>query len=152
VTTCVADAVFPLASLAVHVTRVVPIGKLAGALLVTVTAEQLSVVVGVPRVTPVAKHPELIDEVTAAGAEMVGDTRSITVTVCVAVEEFPAPSVTVQVTVVVPIGNEAGALFVTEPAVQLSDVKAFPMLAGVTEHVAPAGIVMLAGATNEGAP
>jgi hypothetical protein len=121
-------------------------------LFVTVTEEQLSDVVGVPRTTPVAEQPEVVFAVTVAGAVIAGATRSTTVTVCVAVVVFPAPSVTVQVTVVVPIGKDAGALFVTEPAVQLSVVNAFPMLVGVTEHVAPAGMVMFAGATNEGAP
>jgi hypothetical protein len=121
-------------------------------LFVTVTDEQLSDVVGVPSTTPVAEQPEVVVAVIVAGAEIEGATRSITVTVCVAVDVFPAPSVTDHVTVVVPIGKEAGASFVTEPTVQLSAENAFPMLEGVTEHVAPAGIVMFAGATSEGAP
>jgi hypothetical protein len=121
-------------------------------LFVTVTDEQLSLVVGVPRITPVAAHPEVVVAVTVAGAVMEGETRSMTVTVWVAVDVFPAPSVTVHVTVVVPIGKELGALLLTVPAVQLSAVNAFPMLLAVTEHVAPAGMVMFAGATSEGAP
>jgi hypothetical protein len=121
-------------------------------LFVTVTEEQLSDVIGVPRTTPVAAQPAEVVAVTVAGAVIVGATRSITFTVCVAVDVFPAPSVTVQVTVVVPIGKDAGASFVTVPAVQLSDVNAFPMLEGVTEHDAPAGMVMFAGATTKGAP
>ena len=51
---------------------------------------------------------------------------SFTVTVCVAVAVLPEPSVTVHVTVVVPNGNVAGALFVTLATEQLSDVIAEP--------------------------
>jgi hypothetical protein len=66
---------------------VVPIGKLDGASLVTVTVpEQLSLVVGVPKTTPVAVH-ELASAtaVTFAGQVMVGFCVSFTVTVCVQV-------------------------------------------------------------------
>ena len=51
---------------------------------------------------------------------------SVTVTVWVQVEVSPFVSVTVQMTVVVPTGNEAGALFVTEATSQLSLVVGVP--------------------------
>jgi hypothetical protein len=47
-------AVFPDPSVTVHVTVVVPNGKVAGALLVTAATVQLSAVVGTPSETPVA--------------------------------------------------------------------------------------------------
>src|SRR5437016_14243901 len=77
---------FPLLSVAVHVTRLVPTGNCAGALLVTVTAPQLSLAVGLPRATPVAKHvPALALTVTSAGQVIVGTCVSWTVTVKVQV-------------------------------------------------------------------
>ena len=51
---------------------------------------------------------------------MVGLVSSITVTVWVAIVIFPLPSVTVQVTVVTPIGNAIGALLVILAIEQLS--------------------------------
>jgi len=45
-----------LISVTVHVTVVVPTGKLAGASLVTVATAQLSLAIGVPNVTPVASQ------------------------------------------------------------------------------------------------
>jgi len=65
---------------------------------------QLSAVVGVPSDTPVAVQPELVTAFTVAGQVMVGATLSVTDTVCVQVAVLPAPSVTVQVTVVFPKG------------------------------------------------
>ncbi len=76
---------------------------------------------------------------------------SITVTVCVAVAVLPEPSVTVQITVLVPNGNVAGALFVTLATEQLSDVTALPNVANVAEQELFAFTVMLAGTTIVGA-
>ncbi|CAA9194179.1 hypothetical protein FLACOL7796_00001 [Flavobacterium collinsii] len=71
-TVCVQVSIFPATSLAVHVTVVIPIGKLDGASLVTVT-EQLSLVVGVPKATPVAIHePASAKTVTLVGHVIVG--------------------------------------------------------------------------------
>ena len=75
-----------------------------GWLFVTFATEQLSVVIGVPRVTPVAVQAVLVVAFTVAGAEIVGRTLSVTVTVWLAVAVFPAPSVTVHITVVLPSG------------------------------------------------
>jgi hypothetical protein len=134
VTTCVAVAVFPDPSVTVHVTVVLPNGKAVGALLVTEATEQLSLVVGVPNETPVAVHPVFVFADTAAGAVMAGFTLSLTVTTCVAVAVFPDPSVTVQVTVVLPNGNAAGALLVTEATEQLSLVVGVPNETPVAVH------------------
>jgi uncharacterized membrane protein len=76
---------------------------------------------------------------------------SFTVTVCVAVDVLPDPSVTVHVTVVVPNGNVAGALFVTLATEQLSDVTGLPNVANVAEQELFAFTVMLAGTTIVGA-
>ena len=60
------------------------------------------------------------------GAVTKGFMLSVTVTVWVAVALFPEPSVTVQVTVVLPKGKEVGALLVTEATEQLSAVVGVP--------------------------
>ena len=87
VTICVAVAVFPDPSVAVHVTVVLPSGKLAGASFDAV-ALQLSAIVGVPRVTfanAAAQVPASTFTVNAAGAVIVGSMLSSTVTVAGAV-------------------------------------------------------------------
>ncbi len=73
--------------------------------MVTEATEQLSAVVGVPRLTPVAVQPEFVVTLTVAGQVIVGGTLSVTFTVCVHVAVFPLPSVTVHVTVVLPSGK-----------------------------------------------
>ena len=55
-TICVQVAILPEPSVTVHVTVVLPNGKLAGALLVTLATVQLSAVTGVPKLTPLAVH------------------------------------------------------------------------------------------------
>jgi hypothetical protein len=119
-------------------------------LFATVTVEQLSLAVGVPKVTPVAVHPEFVKAVTVAGAIIVGFVLSTTVTNCVVVEEFPEASVTVQVTVVLPSVNTEGALFVTEATEQLSAVVGTPKLTLNAEHVPLAFTVTAAGAVIVG--
>ena len=83
-----AVAVLPLASLAVQVTVVVPVGKVAGALFVTVASAQLSAVVGVPKLIGLPKQA-----VKAGGAVIVGMILSVTVTVKEQVAVLPIPSV-----------------------------------------------------------
>ena len=74
-----------------------------GLSLITEVMLQLSALVGVPRATPDAVHtPASEGTVRAAGAVTVGRCVSVTVTSCVAVAVLPLPSVTVQITVVVP--------------------------------------------------
>jgi hypothetical protein len=116
----------PEPSITVHVTVVVPKAKVGGALFVTDATEQLSAVVGVPRLTLNATHEPFAFTVTFEGALIVGFVLSITVTVCMDIAVFPDPSVTVHVTAVVPNGNVAGALLVTEATVQLSAVVGTP--------------------------
>src|SRR5438093_13086383 len=72
---CWQVALLPLPSVAVQVTRLVPTGNCAGALLVTVTEPQLSLAAVVPRVTPVAKQdPALALTVTSAGQVLMTST------------------------------------------------------------------------------
>ena len=110
VTSCVAVAVFPAASLALYVTVVTPTGKVGGASLTTLTAPSTrSMAVAEPRTSATGwLSPELA--LTAAGAVIAGGVVSVMVTVWVAVALFPAVSVAVQVTTVVPTGKVAGAL------------------------------------------
>ena len=70
---------FPLASVTVQVTVVVPAKNSNGALFVTLATLQLSAVIGVPKTTPAA--PQDADEATviAAGAIIVGFIASTTV-------------------------------------------------------------------------
>ena len=70
----------PALSVTVHVTVVVPIGKVAGALLVTEATPQLSAVAGAVSTT-VAKHePAFVFAFTAAAHVIVGFWLSVTVT------------------------------------------------------------------------
>jgi hypothetical protein len=124
----VAVAKLPLPSTTVQVTVVVPVLNAAGALLVTLATEQLSVAIGVPKATLVTEQvlPEF--NVIADGAIITGLTLSVTTTVCVAVALFPEASVTVQVTIVVPVKKVVGALLTTLATEQLSDVVGVPKL------------------------
>ena len=94
-------AVLPLPSVTVHVTVVVPNGNAPGALFVTLATLQLSAVTGVPRNTPVAVHPLLVQAVALAGAVIVGLIISgalVTVTAAVvAVQLLSSFTVTVYV-------------------------------------------------------
>ena len=104
VTSCVQVEVFPELSVTVHITVVFPNGNETGALLVTVETLQLSPVTGTPKDTPVAVHAELVTTTFVVGQIIVGFTVSLTVTICVQVDVFPEPSVTVHVTIVLPKG------------------------------------------------
>lgn len=79
----------PLLSVTVHVTTVVPTGNEAGALLVMDKTPQLSPVVGEPKGTVEKQDPGSVLALMSDGQVMVGGTLSITVTVCVHVEELP---------------------------------------------------------------
>lgn len=150
VTSCVAVAKLPDPSVAVHVTVVDPNGNASGALFDTEEIEQLSNVIGVPRTTPVAVHALFADTKSAAGAMIDGLAMSTTVTTCVAVADRPAPSVTVQVTVVFPNGNTVGALFATEATAQLSAVTGVPNATLNAAQALFAFTVTLAGAVIVG--
>src|SRR5438876_165502 len=126
ITRCWQVALLPLLSVAVQVTRLVPTGNCAGALLVTVTAPQLSLAVGLPIATPVAMHvPALALTVTSAGQVIAGTWVSWTVTVKVQVLVLPLLSLAVLVTVVTPTAKAeplAGTLvrLVTLPQASLA--------------------------------
>src|ERR1041385_2962467 len=93
-------------SVTVHVTKFVPTGKTAGALLVTLATPQLSLAVGAPRFTFEAIFvPGSFVVVTSGGQVIVGTCASRTVTVKVHWLVLPRSSVAVFVTVVVPTGN-----------------------------------------------
>ena len=65
---------------------------------------------------------------------IVGFVSSVTVTICVVVAVFPAPSVTVQVTVVSPSSKAVGASLVVEATEQLSLVVADPKETSIAVH------------------
>ena len=86
-----------------HVTVVVPIGKLIGALFITDTTVQLSPVKGLPKTIPEAVHKfKSVLTVTSAGALLSGAIVSETVINWVAETVFPAASVTIHTTGVIP--------------------------------------------------
>src|SRR5437868_4604443 len=96
---------------------------------------QLSVTVGLPRFTPVAKHWfASVLMVTSSGQAMVGFWLSRTITVWVQVAVLPPASVTVQVTVLVPMGNWLGALLVRLNPGQLSVTVGLPRFTPVAKH------------------
>src|SRR5881628_1975765 len=69
----------PLVSVAFHTTRVMPKGKMMGALFTTLWTPQLSVTPGVPRLTLVAVHvPKSAATLTAAGQLITGGVTSTT--------------------------------------------------------------------------
>ena len=72
---------FPLASVAIQVTVVVPAENCIGALLVTLTIVQLSVTTGVPKFTFDAPQVNVDGIVIAAGATITGLILSTTVTI-----------------------------------------------------------------------
>ena len=76
---------------------------------------------------------------------------SETVTVCVHVLVLPALSTTVQVTVVTPIGKVAGALFVTDATVQLSEATGVPRATVAKQEPRSVVAVMFAGQEMLGA-
>jgi hypothetical protein len=105
----------------------------------------LSDVTGLPNETLVTLHDAEAFTVMFAGAVIVGIVLSRTVMICEAVEVFPTASVAVQVTIVVPIGYTAGALFVTVTALQLSEVEGVPKETPVAAQDALAETVIGAG-------
>src|SRR6185369_13560385 len=116
----------PLVSVAVQVTVLVPKGKLAGALLVTLASAQLSLVTGAARITLVALQAELAATTRFGGQVMVGGLWSRTTTCCWQDAVFPLVSLTVQVTTFVPAEKLTGALLLMLPTAQLSLVTGTP--------------------------
>src|SRR3989304_4610686 len=107
VTTNWQEASFPEASVAVHVTVVLPSGKIEpeGGLQTYVTPEQLSPVVGGGKSTKASHRPGVLSVVMSAGQEMDGFSVSFTVMVNWQLAWLPDASVAVQVTVVTPFGK-----------------------------------------------
>jgi hypothetical protein len=134
VTVCVHVAVLPEPSVMVQVTVVFPNGYTNKPLFVTEATWQLSLVVGVPKVTPTAVHPTLVTVKTVPGHVIVGLTLSVIVTNCSQVDVLPEPSVIIQVMAVTPNGKALGALFVTEAILQLSEVIGDPKEIPVAVH------------------
>ena len=136
-------AVFAAASVAVHVTVVVPTGKdepEAGTHAV-VTPGQLSPAVGAAYVTVAAHVPGALLAVTLAGQVIVGGCVSLTVTVKVHI----APDPSEQVTVVVPTGKKLpdAGVHVTVP--QGPDVVGAGYVTTAPHWFASFDIVMFAG-------
>src|SRR5450759_3285359 len=120
-------AVRPLPSVTIQLTVVMPIGNayVAGSIVTPPTCAttpatlQLSAVAGVPSVAVVVQFPAPSAEVVViilAGHTIVGFSLSVTVTVWLQLAVRPLPSVTIQLTVVNPIGKAyvAGSI-VTPP-------------------------------------
>src|SRR5947208_2860277 len=128
-------AVLPLASVTVQMTVLVPMGNWLGASLVRAKPGQLSVTVGLPRFTPVAKHWfASVLVVTSSGQAMVGFWLSRTITFWVQVAALPPASVTVQVTVLVPMGKSGRASCRKAKHVQLSVTVGLPKFTPVAKH------------------
>src|SRR6266581_2896405 len=157
VTSCVAVAVLPAASVAVQVTVVAPLAKLAGASLLAVTPGQLSDAVGLPSATPVAAQaPASVPTVRARGAVIVGFSSSVTVTVWTQVADlFPDASIACQVIVVTPFGyaavraNPSLRVPETDPPGQLSPIVAVPTAAVVEQLPVPSSLVWAVTSTGQ---
>src|SRR5579864_1476341 len=104
---------------------VLPNAKNCVALFVTDFIIPLSVTVAFPSGT-IFWLSDVASNVTVDGGEIFGGVVSTIFTIWVAVAEFSDWSVAVQVTVVLPSGNTAGALFVTDFIIPLSVTVAFP--------------------------
>ncbi len=148
---CSQVVLFPAASTTVQVTVVTPIGKVAGASLVTDATAQLSAVTGDPRATVAKQSSASVVAVMFDGQTMLGASLSLTVTNCSQVVLFPAASTTVQVTVVTPIGKVAGASLVTDATARLSAVTGDPSATSCKAEPPSVVAVMLAGQTMLGA-
>jgi hypothetical protein len=101
-------AEFPAASFTPQMTVVVPLGKLApetGAQVGDPTPGQLSLTVGGGNVTTAEHWPGVFATLVLAGHVIEGGCVSLIVTVNEQLAEFPAASLTVQLTVVEPFGK-----------------------------------------------
>ena len=127
-TLCAQVAVFPLPSVAVQVTVLAPRIKEAG-LGNTLVTLQLSAPVGAVSCDDAyVQTPASALTLIGPAHVIVGFWLSTTVTVCLAVAVLPLASVIVQVTVLLPNTNVAGASFVVLAPVQLSSVVGAPRL------------------------
>src|SRR3954447_21515398 len=92
-TRCTQALLFPQPSITVHVTKLVPKVKLAGALLLTLATPQLSLVTGGPSDTLVALQPSFAPTTKSAGQVIAGAMVSCTVMACEQVALLPLASV-----------------------------------------------------------
>ena len=106
---CAKFDVFPVKSVAVHVTIVSPMGKNSGASLVTMTLPKVSTALGSCNSIMLFKETTASATISATGV-MIGEIVSTTCISCVADSEFPLLSIAVHVTIVVPNPNMGGAL------------------------------------------
>src|SRR3989442_258580 len=156
VTSCAAVAPLPEASLTVYVKVVVPIGKKFAAgtpeRLIVPRPGQLSDALALPRsaaamVSPATVDPAPVPRLIPAGTVITGAALSRTVTDCVALPVWPAASVAVQVTMVVPFGKLAGALFAmtSDAPDDTASVALAEPSAGAAAQVPRAVLVVIAG-------
>ncbi len=117
----------PDASVAIHNIVVLPSAKNCVALFVTDFIIPLSVTVAFPSVTTFWSS-DVASKVTVEGGVIFGAVVSMIFTTCFADAEFWDWSVAVQVTVVLPSGNTAGASLATDFIIPLSVTVAFPRL------------------------
>ena len=103
----------PEESVAVQVTIVSPSGNTSGASLVTDITPTSSYISGIVNVTRFWLDDFASREISSM-AEIFGEVESWIVTVWEAMAIFPAPSTAVQIIVLIPRGNDDGALFVRE--------------------------------------
>src|SRR5260370_22452787 len=135
ITSCGQVAVLPCESVAVQMTVLVPTGNIAGALLVTVTAKQVSEIEVVLRVTLVAPHrPGEATTVTSAGQVMEGGWLSVTITSCGQVGRVSCGESAEISAVSVPSRKIAGALLVTFTTPQLSKTVGVLSVTLVAQH------------------
>jgi hypothetical protein len=139
VTVKVPEAVFPAASVAVHVIVVVPIGNVDPEAGVQTTGIGPSIASRAEALkVAIAPAGLVAASVSLAGRVRTGAVLSPTVTVKVPEAAFPAASVAVQVTVVVPIGN-------VDPEAGVQTTATGPSIASTAEAVnvaiAPAALV-----------
>ena len=146
-TLCRAVASLPATSRAVQVTIVVPRGNRAGASLATDITPTASTTAGSASSTAVPSAPAA-SAATSWTAPIAGGIVSRTVTFCVATAMFPAPSIAVQITVLMPRVNRSGALLASDSMPLASVAAARPTLTGVRGPVA--STVMSAGGTMVG--
>ena len=95
------------------------------------------------------KSADVASAVMESGAIILGIMVSITVTVCVAVEELPDESVAVQVTVVSPTGKNSGASLVIDATFIMSYAVASPNSTSLFDKLI-ASITMSEGAETSG--
>lgn len=147
--------VFEDASVAVHVTVVVPTGNVAPVAGTQVTGPvpgQLSVAAGVEKATTAEHWPAVFGTLTFAGQANVGACVSLTVTVNEHEPVFEEASLAVQVTVVVPTGKldpEGGKHATVDPG-QLSEAAGVAKFTTAEHCPAVFPTVTFAGQTTVG--